>query len=110
MKKNRCANCFDCPSCSTTLTTRATTVQQQPSADGGKPTTKKMYYLVCGFCRWTTRDIGLPDQPVASGGWPEPDNPDAARFASLHEHFRALAQREKLEKDTRRFVGKKLRY
>ena len=107
MKKNRCANCFDCPSCGTTLTTRATTVQV-PGADG-KPTTKKMYYLVCGFCRWTTRDIGLPDQPVASGGWPEPDNPDAARLASLHEHFRALAQREKLEKDTRRFVGKKLR-
>ena len=77
--------------------------------ESGKKTAKKMYYLVCGFCRWTTRDIGLPDQPVASGGWPEPDNPDAARFASLHEHFRALAQREKLEKDTRRFVGKKLR-
>ena len=40
--------------------------------DAGKKTAKKMYYLVCGFCRWTTRDIGLPDQPVASGGWPEP--------------------------------------
>lgn len=107
LKKNRCANCFDCPSCGTTLTTRATTVQQ---GSGAEKTAKKMYYLVCGFCRWTTRDIGLPDQPVASGGWPEPENPDAARFASLHEHFRALAQREKLEKDTRRFVGKKLSY
>ena len=69
-----------------------------------------MYYLACGFCRWTTRDIGLPDQPVASGGWPEPENPDAGRFASLHEHFRSLAQKEKLEKETRRFVGKKLSY
>ena len=69
-----------------------------------------MYYLACGFCRWTTRDIGLPDQSVASGGWPEPENPDAARFASLEDHYRSIAQREKLEKESRRFLGRKLSY
>ena len=69
-----------------------------------------MYYLACGFCRWTTRDIGLPDQNVASGGWPEPENPDAARFASLEDHYRSIAQREKLEKESRRFLGRKLSY
>ena len=69
-----------------------------------------MYYLACGFCRWTTRDIGLPDQNVASGGWPEPENPDAARFASLQDHYRSIAQREKLEKESRRFLGRKLSY
>ena len=105
LKKNRCANCLDCPSCSNTLTTRATSVQNPV-----EKTSKKFYYLFCGFCRWTTRDIGLPDQPTASGGWPEPENPDAARFASLQEHFRSLAQREKMDKETRRFVGKKLSY
>jgi len=120
LKKNRCANCFDCPSCANTLTTRATTSASAAAAaaaaaagSGGHEKAsppKKMYYLFCHFCRWTTRDIGLPDQPVASGGWPEPENPDAARFAALHEHFRALAQREKMEKETRRFVGKKLSY
>ena len=72
--------------------------------------TKKVYYLACGFCRWTTRDIGLPDQGVASGGWPEPENPDAARFASLEDHYRSIAQREKLEKESRRFLGRKLSY
>jgi hypothetical protein len=25
-----------------------------------------MFYLVCGFCRWTTREAGLPDQPSGS--------------------------------------------
>ena len=72
--------------------------------------TKKVYYLACGFCRWTTRDIGLPDQNVASGGWPEPENPDSARFASLEDHYRSIAQREKLEKESRRFLGRKLSY
>ena len=47
---------------------------------------------------------------MASGGWPEQENPDAARFASLQEHYRSLAQKEKLEKETRRFLGKKLSY
>jgi len=75
-----------------------------------QPVTKKVYYLACGFCRWTTRDIGLPDQSVASGGWPEPENPESARFASLQDHYRSIAQREKLEKESRRFMGRKLSY
>lgn len=65
LKKNRCANCFDCPSCGHTLSTRATSMQlQAPTEDGTnvKIVTKKLYYLVCAFCRWTSRDAGLPDQ------------------------------------------------
>jgi len=115
LKKNRCANCFDCPSCGHTLSTRATSMTiaaplTEGEAQPSKPMTKKVYYLACGFCRWTTRDIGLPDQGVASGGWPEPENPDAARFASLEDHYRSIAQREKLEKESRRFLGRKLSY
>ena len=34
-------------------------------------TTDKLFYLSCGFCRWTSRDIGLPDQQQSSGEWPE---------------------------------------
>lgn len=60
----RCGNCFDCPSCGHTLSTRATTVAVPNPDDPGKPNPKKMYYLACGFCRWTTRDVGIPDQSV----------------------------------------------
>lgn len=49
-------------------------------------------------------------QNVASGGWPQPEAPEAARFATLQDHYRTLAQREKLEKETRRFCGRKLSY
>jgi hypothetical protein len=65
LKKNRCANCFDCPSCGHTLSTRATSMQiQAPTEDGTnvKMVTKKVYYLACAFCRWTSRDVGIPDQ------------------------------------------------
>ena len=67
LKKNRCANCFDCPSCGHTLSTRATSMQiQAPTEDGTnvKLVTKKLYYLVCAFCRWTSRDAGLQDQVI----------------------------------------------
>lgn len=34
-----------------------------PDADkGAKLSTRKMYYLSCLACRWTSRDVGLPDQ------------------------------------------------
>merc|ERR1711953_1218307 len=49
LKKNRCANCFDCPSCGHTLSTRATSMTVAPQQIEGtegqpsKPTTKKVY-------------------------------------------------------------------
>lgn len=45
-----------------TLSTRATSVQVQNTEDPNKTIPKKVYYLVCGFCRWTSRDVGIPDQ------------------------------------------------
>lgn len=83
MKKYRCNKCFECPSCQHTLSARATTVQISKPESGGaegdvkpdpdsaasaeaeksaKLTTRKMYYLSCLACRWTSRDVGLPDQ------------------------------------------------
>jgi len=110
LKKNRCANCFDCPHCGHTLSTRASSVSVPSPDDPTKMTAKKVYYLACAFCRWTSRDIGLPDQSVASGSWPEQTNPYADRIGTLQEHYRTIAQREKMEKESRRFLGRKLSY
>ncbi|XP_047528639.1 dynactin subunit 4 isoform X2 [Vanessa atalanta] len=103
LKKNRCSSCFDCPSCFHTLSTRATIAQprQDPAAGDAKienKQPKKMYYLSCFNCRWTSRDVGIPDQPVASGGWPERTNPFAARVNQLLDYYKAIAQQEKQEK------------
>ncbi|XP_049866779.1 dynactin subunit 4-like [Pectinophora gossypiella] len=107
LKKNRCSSCFDCPSCFHTLSTRATTAQpRQPPQDnaaGGDAKVenkqpKKMYYLSCFNCRWTSRDVGIPDQPVASGGWPERTNPFTTRVNQLLDYYKAIALQEKQEK------------
>lgn len=63
---SRCANCFDCPCCMHTLSTRATNIPAPVPDDPTKTTMKKAYYLACGFCRWTSRDVGMADKSV---GW-----------------------------------------
>lgn len=88
LKKYRCNKCFECPVCQHTLSARGTTVQvakpesaekkDEESADASaaqpteaeklaKMSTKKMYYLSCLACRWTSRDVGLPDQVNGMG-------------------------------------------
>ncbi len=83
MRKHRCGNCFDCPSCGHTLSTRGTfALAAPPGASPGTAaaaTPQKTYYLVCAFCRWSTRDSGIPDQRASSGGWHETPNPHAER-------------------------------
>ncbi|XP_013139115.1 PREDICTED: dynactin subunit 4 [Papilio polytes] len=105
LKKNRCSSCFECPSCFHTLSTRATLAQPRQTPEQGSGDSKvenkqakKMYYLSCFNCRWTSRDVGIPDQPVASGGWPERVNPNATRVNQLLDYYKAIAQQEKQEK------------
>lgn len=80
MKKYRCNKCFECPSCQHTLSSRATTVHVSRESDAKtekgestaspapeaekvtKTAARKMYYLSCLACRWTSRDVGLSDQ------------------------------------------------
>ena len=127
MRKNKCINCFDCPSCGNVLSTRASNVTLTSAADtsldgsigggGGGSTSgtpdakggasKKVFYLACGFCRWSSRDVGIPDQTVASGAWPEQENPHERRISELMAYYRYLAAVEKAEKDRRKSPRKR---
>ncbi|EAT43296.1 AAEL005254-PA [Aedes aegypti] len=121
IRKNRCNTCFNCPSCQHTLSVRAAnTIIQVPAPEAvktesdaggngvkkestpepspGKPIARKLYYLSCLHCRWNTRDVGIPDQPVATGQWPEPEYANATRFALLLEHYQSVVLHEKQEK------------
>ncbi|CAL8121874.1 unnamed protein product [Orchesella dallaii] len=104
-KRNRCGTCYDCPSCKQTLSIRATTIQVPLEDEPEKLVAKKLYYLACGFCRWTSRDAGLPDSQNTSGPWAEPENPLAQQIIEISDYFRMLAIREKNSKD-KKFVQK----
>ncbi|XP_057338086.1 dynactin subunit 4 [Microplitis mediator] len=109
LKKNKCSNCFDCPCCFQTLTIRAGHPPVRPAVTGedAKATPKKVYYLCCSLCRWSSRDAGIPDQFVATGGWPEQENPHAARISSLIDFHKILASRERQNQERKKFDPKR---
>lgn len=112
LNKSRCNNCFDCPCCHHTLSVRATSVQvsrkgeeetpkEGEAAGAGDPAkvlTKKLYYLACLACRWSSRDVGIPDQNSAKGTWPENEFVHQARFQSVLEYYQKVVMHDKQEK------------
>lgn len=114
LRKNKCNTCFDCPSCQSTLSARATSVQVpmtstsksgEETAESSKMVSKKMYYLACLACRWTSRDVGISDQPSQTCSWPEQEYFHNTRFQMLSEHFQAVVLHDKHEKQD--FLRKK---
>uniref|UniRef100_A0A4W3HGQ2 Dynactin subunit 4 n=1 Tax=Callorhinchus milii TaxID=7868 RepID=A0A4W3HGQ2_CALMI len=105
LKKNRCANCFDCPSCMHTLSTRATNIPAPLPDDPAKTTMKKAYYLACGFCRWTSRDVGMADKSV--GEYSLTRGLSRQHINKLLEYYHQLAQREKIERDRKKLVRRR---
>ncbi|CAF4193820.1 unnamed protein product, partial [Rotaria sordida] len=133
-RKNRCQNCFSCPSCNHTLVTRATNssstnlnttpdntnisssgggdvddnMSNSTNASGLQTPSKKVYYLACSVCRWSTRDIHLADQPTINS-WKAQDNIHEGRFNELLQNYKQIATREKQERDRKKYTTVKLR-
>ncbi|KAG5339367.1 DCTN4 protein, partial [Acromyrmex heyeri] len=114
LKKNKCSNCFDCPCCFQTLSTRAglAPVRAAAPTEGEenkdvKATPKKVYYLFCSLCRWSSRDAGIPDQSVATGGWPEQENPHVTRINALIDYHKVLASIEKQQCERKKIHPKR---
>lgn len=125
-RKNRCQTCFACPCCNHTLVTRATntTANSNTAVDTGgdaddsisgsttdsglQTPSKKVYYLACSVCRWSTRDIRLADQPTLKS-WKGQENIHEGRFNELLQHYKQIATREKQERDRKRYSIVKLR-
>ncbi|RZC38608.1 dynactin subunit 4 [Asbolus verrucosus] len=111
LKKNRCGNCYVCPSCQQELSTRIGS-KGPSNPDDPKSTPKKMYYLSCLYCRWSSRDVGIPDQSAATGGWPDRENVHANRLQEIIDMYKAvvLAEKQQKEKDKKKQRGKYLSY
>lgn len=136
--KFKCLNCFACPLCKNSLMMRASSgtaaqkaaIKAALAAEQSKkdqatgadqatavtttpapttPVATKVYYLMCSFCRWTTRDVGIPDVTTIPGNWRRPDNPNAKRVKELLEAYKVVAAKEKVEKDRKKYAPSKRR-
>lgn len=102
LKKNKCASCFQCPNCMHTLTPRTFLASVPSETDPNGMTTRKAQFLLCSYCKWSSKDVGIPDQFIGSGGWPEVEAPNRKRVEGLVDHYRVIAQRERMEKEKKR--------
>lgn len=109
LRKNKCNSCFDCPSCNSVLSARATSIQVPMSsgseaeqsqdanssiASSGKMVTKKMYYLACLACRYTSRDVGINDQASQNFCWPE-EYMHGNRFGKVLDYYQSVVLHDK---------------
>ncbi|KRT81399.1 hypothetical protein AMK59_5019, partial [Oryctes borbonicus] len=93
-----------CPSCLLHLSVRAATVGPKNPEDP-KATPRKVVYLHCLMCRWSSRDVGIPDQIAATGGWPERENVHSVRLMEIIEWYKSvvlLEKQQKMEKDKKK--------
>lgn len=64
-------------------------------ASSGKMVAKKMYYLACLACRYSSRDVGISDQASQNFCWPEQEYMHANRFNTILEYYQALVLHDK---------------
>ncbi|CAH0553048.1 unnamed protein product [Brassicogethes aeneus] len=111
VKKNRCSNCLVCPSCQQELWPRVAATKTSANPDEPKQVVKKMHYLLCQFCRWSSRDVGIPDQSSVTG-FPDRENVYANRLQEVLDAYKAvvLAQKQAKENEKKKQRKKYLSY
>lgn len=97
LKKNKCANCFDCTGCSHTISIQARSITTQLPDDPVKITMKKAHHLANGFCHWTSRDVGMAEKSGSSDRSWEPENPYMQQMNKLIKYYQQLVHKENVE-------------
>ena len=60
-------------------------IQAEKGGDDAKAMqAKKVYYLACGFCRWSSRDVGIEDKSVGEFKLPSVEQIMASSMYSNH--------------------------
>ena len=63
-------------------------IQAEKGGDDAKAMqAKKVYYLACGFCRWSSRDVGIEDKSVGEFKLPSVEQIMASCMYNNHFFF-----------------------
>ena len=96
---NKCASCYQCPSCQHLLSTSILSIapssseQQLGQSDDIIKRTSK---LICEFCRWSSQTFDTEDLQTT-------EVPHSTRIAELISFYKTISEREKTDKKKRRF-------
>uniref|UniRef100_A0A6G1S8C0 Dynactin subunit 4 n=1 Tax=Aceria tosichella TaxID=561515 RepID=A0A6G1S8C0_9ACAR len=105
---NKCASCYQCPSCQHLLSTSVLSVSPSPSdLQAPSPTpvdeiVRKTCQLVCEFCRWSSETFVTEGSRLANN-LADFEIPEIDRISELISFYKAISQKEKTDKKKRRF-------
>lgn len=113
-QKNKCPSCYQCPSCQNLLTNTVvgmaipkTSQESKENLNPSQPVqprkSETMNQLICAFCRWSsdTFVVSEANQPIS--GLPDIEVSHLDRITSLISYFNSKSQKEKCDKDKKRF-------
>lgn len=101
---NKCASCYQCPSCQNLLSTSILSISPPPN-DQQIPqdeVVKRTCQLVCEFCRWSSNIFVIEGSRIMSNV-ADVEVPEASRIAELISFYKSISQKEKTDKKKRRF-------
>lgn len=101
---NKCASCYQCPSCQHLLSTSVLSIsppvndpQQQPDE-----IVKRTCQLICEFCRWSSDTFIIEGSRVTSN-LADFEVQNTKRIGDIISFYKAISQKEKADKKKRRF-------
>lgn len=104
---NKCASCYQCPSCqhllSTSILSMSPVVNDQPQAlQQPDEIVKRTCQLVCEFCRWSSDTFVIEGSRITNN-LADIEVENSSRIAELMSLYKAISQKEKGDKKKRRF-------
>lgn len=100
---NKCASCYQCPSCQHLLSTSI--LSMSPSITDQQPqdeVVKRISQLICEFCRWSSETFIIEGSRITNN-LADIEVPNASRITELMTFYKAISQKEKTEKKKRRY-------
>jgi hypothetical protein len=93
LKKNKSRSFWQCPSCPSILNHKTHQVKIENPENPEAPVVKKLHFMICAFCYWSTKDVGM-DDAVAAGAWPEKENSKTARVNQIVEYVKQVSSNQ----------------
>lgn len=101
---NKCASCYQCPSCQHLLTVTVlnpTSLSSEQSKAKEEPV-KRMCQLICEFCRWSSNSF-IADSTRTLENFADVEVRNASRIEELVAYYKAASQKERADKKKRRY-------
>uniref|UniRef100_A0A914KIK3 Dynactin subunit 4 n=1 Tax=Meloidogyne incognita TaxID=6306 RepID=A0A914KIK3_MELIC len=92
-RRFRCKNCYECPVCGHLLGIRSQGDQ---------------YHHHCNACKWTSKDLDIPENRTNEELWPELKNPLDKELGRISELIKELSKNEKSDRERKAQTTKRL--